>query len=185
MGNIPQLPHDCNQPMPKLCECGCGSLAKKGNRFIRGHQTRLLTRQMNLKRHPDWDGVTPGKNNPLLPHAPRRGRQAGQPARTGQTAEQRFWSKVDKTSSPHGCWLWTAYRSKFGYGKFGLNGKAVSAHCLSYKWANGAIPAGMFVCHNCPGGDNPACVNPAHLWLGTQSDNNKDAERKRKLRLSE
>lgn len=89
--------------------------------------------------------------------------------------EQRFWNKVSKYS-PNGCWLWTAAISaNGGYGLFwGFEHRGEVAHRAAWKLINGPIPDGMNLCHNCPGGDNPACVNPAHLFLGTQSDNIQD-----------
>lgn len=89
--------------------------------------------------------------------------------------ELRFWSKVEFTDS---CWLWTACRIPYGHGQFRVAGKNVLAHRWAYEYMVGPIPDGLRVCHDCPGGDNPACVNPAHLFLGTALDNSRDMVRK-------
>lgn len=81
-----------------------------------------------------------------------------------------------KTRYEDGCVVWAAGLTHQGYGRFKVGGKNYRAHRLSYAWANNVeIPAGMLVCHSC---DNPKCVYPDHLWLGTDADNNKDARQK-------
>lgn len=99
---------------------------------------------------------------------------------------QRFWSKVNKTDS---CWFWTARTNENGYGLFSVtvDGETVSwyAHRFAWHLTNGAIPEGLWVLHNCPGGDNPSCVNPAHCYLGTLHDNVADAVAKGQLPCGE
>lgn len=80
----------------------------------------------------------------------------------------RFMSKV---SVSDGCWDWTAFRNHDGYGMFGVGRKAVSAHRVAFLLFNGDIPAGLCVLHTC---DRPACVNPQHLYVGTQLQNIRD-----------
>lgn len=89
---------------------------------------------------------------------------------------------VKFTRYENGCWIWTGARRTSGYGVFKLNGKAESAHRVSYKLFKGDIPPGVFVCHTC---DNPICVNPDHLFLGTASDNMMDAQSKGRLVIPE
>ncbi len=85
--------------------------------------------------------------------------------------EVRFWNAVDKSGE---CWLWTANKDKDGYGKIYANRKHVRAHRVSWELHVGPIPSGLQVLHNCPSGDNPSCVNPAHLFLGTGLTNMRD-----------
>lgn len=90
-------------------------------------------------------------------------------------------SKVDCYHSS-GCWEWIASRIRNGYGQFRLNGKMVLAHMVSYELFVGSIPDRMFVCHSC---DNPGCVNPDHLWIGTSKDNHQDAKQKGHLPMGD
>lgn len=90
--------------------------------------------------------------------------------------EVRFWSKVDKTSSPNGCWLWTAGVNADGYPNFPYPKIGEwRGNRISWTLIHGRIPDNIYVLHKCPGTHNRLCVNPDHLYLGTQSDNMKDA----------
>lgn len=88
----------------------------------------------------------------------------------------RFWAKVAK--SDNGCWLWKGAKDKQGYGMVRLpqfRRTPVPAHRVAYALAHGSVTEGMLVMHAC---DNPQCVNPAHLSLGTHRDNMLDMMRK-------
>lgn len=102
-----------------------------------------------------------------------------------KTIEERFWAKVDKDGPvpehmPHlgACWVWTASKLNSGYGQFGIGGKLRYAHRLSWEMERGEIPDNLCVLHSC---DNPPCVRPEHLFLGTRRENSSDCQRKGRL----
>lgn len=84
--------------------------------------------------------------------------------------QERFWKFVPADRTPEGCWEWTGKRIN-GYGYLSVKPRRLKAHRLSYELHHGPIPDGAVVRHRC---DNPPCVNPAHLELGTIADNNRD-----------
>lgn len=89
------------------------------------------------------------------------------------TADARFWSFVDRTGD---CWVWIRGVSRHGYGLWYTGGRANRKSHLAHRYAwtlsNGHVPRGMVVCHSC---DNPPCVRPDHLFLGSQLDNIADS----------
>lgn len=87
-----------------------------------------------------------------------------------------FWGKVDKDNSNHfyeneRCWIWIAYCNLKGYGVMRLGIKTELAHRVSWIIAHGEIPDNLDVLHHC---DNPRCIRPSHIWLGTHQENMRD-----------
>jgi hypothetical protein len=140
-----------------LCGCGCGKQTDIAERTRQGR------------------GWVRGQPKPAL-----RGHRLTPRLRSDPV--ERFWSHVRKTES---CWLWTSTKNKSGHGtfRFAPDETMKKAHRVSWELANGPIPLGMVVCHNCPSGDNPACVNPAHMFLGDQAENVRDCVRKGRIPL--
>lgn len=93
----------------------------------------------------------------------------------------RFWDNVE-VASGNKCWIWTGTRDSHGYEKLSYGGRDYKAdykaHRMSYEMRFGPLADGSVVCHTC---DNPSCVNPNHLFEGTQKDNTQDTSRKGRL----
>ena len=114
-------------------------------------------------------------------------RLGGQMSPVHDKSETRGWSlsdKLDHLSMPEpnsGCQLWLGCTYRHGYGQINWRGRARAAHRLAWEVANGPIPDGLVVCHRC---DVAGCINPQHMWLGTQADNIRDMMSKGRSRHS-
>lgn len=118
-----------------------------------------------------------GKEFKLAPNRLRYGEGKFCSRQCGYAAKQipltvRFWSKVQKTNT---CWIWTGAHNHQGYGRITVDGARKPAHQISWEMKNGPIPVGHEICHHC---DNPSCVRPDHLFLGTRKDNVQDMIKK-------
>jgi hypothetical protein len=94
-----------------------------------------------------------------------------------RTVEERFWAKLERAGDDE-CWMWKGAHTSEGYGLMYRQARPQQwyrSHRLAHELLVGPIPEGMHVLHRC---DSPPCCNPAHLFLGTQADNNRDRARK-------
>lgn len=87
--------------------------------------------------------------------------------------EQEFWRRARRDAN--GCLVWIRRLDQNGYAPIFRRGRWTKAHRLAWEFSNGKVPSGMNVCHRC---DNRACIEPTHLFVGTQSDNMRDCENK-------
>lgn len=184
-----EIPHGY---VPRLCEnprCGIPFFAqlrfvkKGGGRFCSTdcfNKARLGIRRKALVEKPcAYCGTTM-----LLPPSQARRQQYccydhSVKGRYRPAGPERFWPFVDKSGE---CWLWTGRLHEYGYGLIVWEGITTTAHRVAWVLTYGPISNDLVVCHNCPEGDEPRCVRPDHMFLGTPKDNMQDCSRKGRIR---
>lgn len=136
---------------------------------------QVLTQHSAMpKRNSGLAGATSGRT--VLGKPPARLILWSHAVATKKTVAERFWTKVD-VRGPDDCWEWMAGKSKH-YGMFWDGEQNIHAHCFAYEVCVGPISVGSECCHTC---DNPPCCNPAHLFVGTHTDNMRDAANKGRM----
>ena len=159
--------YSCKQALPTEAFCP-SSLAR------RDYVCRACKVAANKKgRHANPERAKDGVRVRMRKWRERKNPVSERAAKRVQRQIENFWSKVRRDD---GCWIWTAFTNDQGYGVFGIGGRqTMLAPRFSWQLANGPIPQGLNVLHKC---DNPPCVRPDHLFLGTRLDNARDREQK-------